>query len=331
MLHNAPMKHIRQASRAWLWRACATFSLALAAGLPPSASAQEEEPGRVVVDEEEAERALERSLVVTGALLLPPGRIEVAPSVTYLRDEGDATIVLPEGIVADLDQNIDEVIADLNLRMGLPFGTQLELGLPYRWRQVESVTRIDFSPVEASSDSASGIGDLRVGFAAGLLRERAWRPDLIARLTWISATGSTRDEEVPLGSGFHQLRGSLTAVKRQDPLVFVGSLAYEHVFEDDDVRPGDSISPAATAFLAVSPETSLRFGVAQEFQRKTEVNGQRIDGSDRTAAVLELGASSLLGRGVLLDVTAGIGITEDAPDFVFGVSLPIQFSLPLFY
>jgi hypothetical protein len=34
---------------------------------------------------------------------------------------------------------------------------------------------------------------------------------------------------------------------------------------------------------------------------------------------------------MLLDVDVGIGLTDDAPDYVISVSLPIQFNLPFMY
>ena len=44
-------------------------------------------PGQVTATEEEAERALERSLVATGVLLLPFGQVEVEPIASYVRQE----------------------------------------------------------------------------------------------------------------------------------------------------------------------------------------------------------------------------------------------------
>ena len=42
-----------------------------------------------------------------------------------------------------------------------------------------------------------------------------------------------------------------------------------------------------------------------------------------------IGASSILGRGILLDVSGGIGLTSDAPDYFVQVALPIRFDLPI--
>ncbi len=47
-------------------------------------------PGQIEADEEAAERALERTLVVTGALLLPFGKAEIQPSFAYIRSQQDA-------------------------------------------------------------------------------------------------------------------------------------------------------------------------------------------------------------------------------------------------
>lgn len=82
------------------------------------------EPGRVVADEDAAERALERSLVETGALLLEPGQVEVTPGVTYSYSEADAVVALDDGgpIAAGRQVLRQETLqAELDLRFGLPF------------------------------------------------------------------------------------------------------------------------------------------------------------------------------------------------------------------
>ncbi|HEX9206683.1 MAG TPA: hypothetical protein VF851_00475, partial [Steroidobacteraceae bacterium] len=66
----------------------------------------------------------------------------------------------------------------------------------------------------------------------------------------------------------------------------------------------------------------------QTFSDDDKVDGMVVDGSDRVSAVLNLGASSLLAPGVLLQVHAGVGLTEDAPDYTFSISLPVRFDLP---
>lgn len=292
------------------------------------AASSERAPGAVVVEEEAAERALERSLTREGALLLPPGVLEVEPSFTYARRE-DATprFVTSDGVVfaGKTERSADSLTADLALRLGLPWDSQLEIGFPSRWRKVESAISVGFTPTDSSSQSGTGLGDVRVGFATTLLREGLWRPDLVGRLTWDTDTGKTQDNGVSLGGGFHELRGSLTAIKRQDPVAFVGGLSYQHTFEKDQLRPGRAISANFGSFIALSPETSLRLLLSGAHQKETEFFGRKIGGSDQTVVTFVVGGSTLLARGTLLNLSAGIGLTDDADDFSITLSLPIRF------
>ena len=57
-------------------------------------------------------------------------------------------------------------------------------------------------------------------------------------------------------------------------------------------------------------------------------DGNEIAGSDQVIGTFVIGASATLSARVLLDVTAGIGLTEDASDYFVRFSLPIQFDLP---
>ncbi|MDZ7662954.1 transporter [Thiohalophilus sp.] len=285
-------------------------------------------PGKVVVEEGEAERALERSLTSEGALLLRAGRMEVEPSLTYTRDTDNTPSLATVGgntAAVRLERNSDSLTVDLAIRLGLPFDSQLEFGVPYRWRSVEQVTSVGFSPVATSSDSASAVGDFRIGVAKTLLREGLWQPDLIGRITWDTASGDDAENGVSLGGGYDEVRGSLTAVKRQDPIAFVTGLSYQHVFENNDVQPGASYTTSLSGVVALSPETSVSLGVSGGYQEEFEIDGQEREGSDSVLGRLNLGASTLLAPGVLFNVSTGIGLTEDSDDFSVTFSVPIQF------
>lgn len=317
---------------------CAVLSAgeADAAELPDAVPARDESPappGQVIVDEEAAERALERSLVEFGGLLLRPGRIEIEPSLRYARREDVFPgIVTRDGetFLGQREHHVDDLTAGIAVRLGLPFDSQLEVELPYHWRRVESVDTVAASPFGATTASGSGPGNLRVGLARTLFREEGWRPDLIGRLSWDTRSGRAGDGGIPLASDFHAVQGSLIAIKRQDPLVFAGGLAYEHVFERRGVQPGAAIAPSLGAFVALSPETSIRLVASQTFREKTRVDGERIAGTREQAATLTIGASSLVARGVLLDVSLGIGLTTDAEDYSLRIALPIRLDKRLF-
>lgn len=291
-------------------------------------------PGEFDVAEEDIDRALERTLVQTGVLLLPFGQAEIEPYFNYTREENNVPVLFADGgRIGTGQQEVrrNEFVTGQSLRVGLPFDSQVELDLPYRYVDQSVVTPVGFGQREDENGTGSGLGDLRVGVAKTLLRENGgWWPDLVARVTWDTGTGNTTDNDVVLGGGFNELRGSLTAVKRQDPLAFVGGLSYEKSFENNDVAPGDEIGFSLGTVLAASPATSLRMALNQTFTSNTEVDGEEIDGSDDVIGTATLGASVVLGRGVLLDVAADIGLTDDAPDYAARASLPIRFNLPVY-
>jgi hypothetical protein len=294
------------------------------AGPPPA------EIGAIEATEQEVERALERALVQTGALLLPAGTAEIEPSFSYSRQEEDAPVFVSE----DGEQSLaagkarsDSLEAGLALRVGLPLDSQFQIDVPYLYEDDSTVTQTALAAPREESRDSSGFGDVGVILSKALLRERGWRPNLFGSVQWDTDTGETEDG-IPLGSGFHELSGTLTASKRQDPLVFVLDVAYTTSLEDNDVDPGDQISFSIGTLLAASPETSLRFFLSQSFVDEVEVGGREIPGSDQVVGTFVIGASSIVSARVLLDVTAGIGLTEDASDYFVRVSLPIQFDLP---
>ena len=327
-------KHSTDCRRPLATRAAGTV-LALAAFVPVTASAQEaREAGRFEVDPEAAERALERTLTAEGALLLPPGRVEIEPSVQYTRRESDGIVFdrAPNGVTnfGEVEVERDETRIGLDLRVGLPLNAQLEVGLPYQFVGSET-TRIDFATGrQTESSSGSGLEDVTVGVAATVLRERGWRPDVVARVTWDGKTAKETDDDLLLSQSFHELRGSLTFLKRQDPLAFVGSVFYETAFEDDGIEPGDRYGFGLEAVLAASPDTSLRVGFQQSFSSDTEVDGRTVSNSGETQGILLVGASTILGDGVLMNITAGAGLSDDAPEYFIRLSLPFRPAATLF-
>ncbi len=287
-------------------------------------------PGQFEVDEEAAERALERALVVTGALLLPFGQADIQASFTYIRSQAEAPIVFfeqGERLIASQEVHGNTFNGNLFLRVGLPFDSQLEVGIPYRYVEQAVVTEVGFGARAETQAHGSGFGDLRFGLAKGLLRERNGWPSLIGRVTWNTDLGETSDDGFALGGGFNELQGSLTMTKRQDPLVFIGGASYGTTFEKEGINPGDQLSFSVGALLAASPETSLSVILNQTFVNEQEVGDRALRGSDAVIGTLSFGASSIIGRGKFLGLSAGIGLTDEAPEYSVGISLAARFGL----
>ncbi|HYC48211.1 MAG TPA: transporter [Burkholderiales bacterium] len=293
------------------------------------------EPADTEDEEEALARALERSLVLSGGVLLPAGRREITPAVRYDYNRRSGLAVVG-GAIAPRDVRRDNAAASLGFKLGLPWSSQLELTVPYGYQQIESVTA-----GVPSSARDSGLGDVQAGVSKQLLTESGRRPGLLANVTWQKATGRSglaflgspaaplAAPATSLGLGYDAFSTTLTAVKRSDPLVFLGSLSHSFNRSDSvngfNVDPSDTNSAAVRAIFAASPSVSLRGGFTLARTGNTKLNGVTIQGSRQNAALLELGGSVTFSRKTLLDVTVAAGLTQDSPDYLLGVALPIRF------
>jgi len=292
---------------------------ARAAAPTPNAS---EEAGAA----DEGARALERALVREGGLVLPNGVREIEPRFQYTyRGTQGLNVVAINGIgqVALQDVRRDEVEGSLALRAGLPWNLQVEARVPYLWIDQNRAT----SSAATQTEQVSGWGDVELSVAKQLTTAR--RGGLLGSLMWKAPTGRFEIGRLSPGSGFHQLQAALNVVAREDPLVFFLSPSYSWIFKREqngvNVDPGDAIGLKAGTLLAASPETSLRGSVELSRTGRTRIAGAAVPGSDTTVGVLEFGLSKVLSRRTLLDVSFGIGVTPDTPDFRLRIALPIRF------
>jgi hypothetical protein len=289
-------------------------------------------PGQVTATEEEAERALERTLTAEGALLLPYGQVEVEPSFSYTRRHVNVSALATlNGVIVPVNQEVrdNEFQPSVFARVGLPFDAQLEANVPYEIIERERVADVGGVTRVARSATGSGNGDFSVGLAKTVLREKNWWPDLIARVTWNTPTGQAQDNRVALGGGFNEIIGQVVALKRQDPLAFVAGASYQKTLNQvRGIEPGNEAEFFLGTFLATSPNTSLQVSLDQTFADDAKFKGNKIKDSDQVSSTLNLGISSILARNVLLQLVGGVGLTPDAPDYSVTVSLPIRFDVP---
>jgi hypothetical protein len=288
---------------------------------PPKPTASEQ-----AAREDEGARALERTLVREGGLVLPRGVIEVEPRLqyTYSGSQGISAVSVG-GLIEIVQQDIrrNELEASVGIRMGLPASFQADVRVPYAGANENRA----IPNAVSDSERVSGWGDVELGLTKQILVER--RGGLLASLFWKSASGRHELGRLSPGSGFPHLQAALTAVRREDPLVYFASATYTRVFEREksgsEVDPGDAIGLRAGTLLAASPETSLRAAFELSRTGRTAVAGVDVPGTDATLGILELGLATLVTRRTLLDIHLGIGVTADAPDFRLRLALPIRF------
>jgi hypothetical protein len=293
---------------------------------PPAA--QKPAPGEFSVSEEAAQHALERALVETGALVLQPGKLELVPSITYqfkqVSQPGQIVLTTTGGVL--VTENVarsTQLEAGALLRVGLPWDSQAEINLPYDYKRFSVASRVLGFGLSEQTTAAMGFGDPTLSLTKQVIREGEWWPGIFASGTWDSNFGQTK-KGIALGTGFNEFKAGVTAIKRQDPLVFTAGFTYQTALKNHDVAPGDQYTSAVGMLLAVSPETSLRFAQQLTFAGKTNVGGKPIPGSDQTSGIFTIGLLSILGRGLVADFSASIGETRDAPDLSVRLGFPIR-------
>jgi hypothetical protein len=256
-------------------------------------------------EDEETTRALERTLVQQGGLVLRPGVYELEPQLGY--SHWDKT--RPPLRSAWL--------AGLNFRAGLGWDSQVQVRVPYL--HVSSV---------AGSETA--LGDIDVVVSRELSRDSGRWPGLVAAVGWTSRTGKDGfGGGAPTGGGFNVVQAGLTAVKRQDPLVFYGGLSYAGALSREvggvKVQPGDTLGVRFGGILAASPHSSVTLGMNYGFVGETRLNGQGVFDSDTVLGTLQIGVATVLSRRMLLNLTGDLRITGNVPDFRLTATLPIRF------
>jgi hypothetical protein len=289
-------------------------------------------PATAQADDEANLEALSQILLQRGGLVLPPWRYEVIESAAYSNRivQGLALVQTPEGIPTVADQRLreDQFRASLALRLGLPLSSQIEVFLPYNWIRRSRALGDGSSAV----NKGYGIGDLEVALSHQFLREKDGLPALIGGVSWRIPTGEdpfkARLATIATGSGTHQLRGRLTAVKSIDPVVFFGTMSYAHEFATTQnfgrVQTGDAYGLQLGMALALNPDTSMTFGLNQEWRARTKLDKEAVPGTDTVASSLLLGIGQVLTDNLLLDVSFGIGLTRDSPDYIFQITLPLR-------
>ncbi len=317
-------------------RTAATQTTAVATATPPAASAPTTvsagAAGANQGDDAVALQALSRGLVERGALLLPKGSFEISPSISYnhTQKQGLVLVDTPEGISTVSDQRLrdDGLEWAATARLGLPWRSQIQVRVPYAWKRDASALG-DGTEI---SHHDTHLGDVELELSHQFLVEKGSLPAVIGAVSWRFPTGTdpfrTPVTSIASGGGTHQVTGRVTALKTIDPLVFFTTVSYSANLSREErfgrVHPGDTAAWQLGALLAVSPETSLNFGFAQQFKRRTRVDGVSIAGSDGVAAIAQLGVDQVVSARTLLDISLGLGVTRDAPDYQLLISLPIR-------
>ncbi|QSP93565.1 transporter [Marinobacter salinisoli] len=148
-------------------------------------------------------------------------------------------------------------------------------------------------------------------------------------------------EQLSTGSGYYSIAGGASVSKVLDPVVIFGSLSVTYNFSVDGldqvrgarrliaVDPGFSLSGSAGFAYSLSYDISLSVSTQFSYSDETVLTfsqGGRAVAQDQMSGFLSMSLGTRVSDTTIVNTSVGIGLTEDAPDFSLGVSLPIDFS-----
>lgn len=149
------------------------------------------------------------------------------------------------------------------------------------------------------------------------------------------------NEQLSTGSGYYSVGGGVSLSKVLDPVVVFGSISatYNLPAEDlqqvrgarllQEVEPGFGLSGSAGFAYSLSYDISLSISAQLSYSDETVLtfsNGDQAMAQDQMTGFLSMSLGTRISDTTIVNTSLGIGLTEDAPDFSLGVSLPINFS-----
>lgn len=286
------------------------------------------------------QKAFEQRLNREGGMLLAPFHLTYEPSITYSHASYDSIVVdgftvYPVLVVGDIvaeKVRRDIVTNNHTFRLGLPGNTQFDLVIPLGYEHKRSF-RDDGSH---QSYETNGLGDVLLALNYQLIDRSNFWPDTVVGVSWKSRSGEdpyklSNTNAPALGTGFDTWGISMTSITVADPMVLFGGIAATYTPGRDKpighVKPGESFSINLGMALSLNLESSLSFSYSYNYTLETEVDKRKIYGSDQTTSTFGIGFSRAKSDLYAMDLDLAIGLTRDATDFQFTISLPFEFSL----
>ena len=148
-------------------------------------------------------------------------------------------------------------------------------------------------------------------------------------------------EQLSTGSGYYSVSAGASLSKVLDPVVVFGSLSASWNLPETDLQqvrgarlllelePGMGLSGSAGFAYSLSYDISLSISTQLSYTDETILtfsDGTRAVAQDQMTGFLSMSLGTRVSDTTIINTSLGIGLTEDAPDFSLGLSLPINFS-----
>jgi hypothetical protein len=239
----------------------------------------------------------------------------------------------------------------LTARYGVSSRFELEGKVPYVYSSTSTLTRPLATPSVTDSQfdsSGHGLGDVELG---ARYQMNAFRGDNLVGIAGLRVrlpTGkgtfdvdydpfTNLQTENPTGTGFYSVQPGVQFVYPSDPAVFFGGLAYTYSFSHDSgkgfgtIRPGAVFDMNFGMGLALNERASFSFGfqlsaVGSATQSGDVAPGKTLTPSGtQTLGTARFGLTYAFSRRTALNLTLGIGVTNETPGLELTARVPISF------
>jgi hypothetical protein len=207
-------------------------------------------------------------------------------------------------------------------------------------------------PLVAKFDTEEEITNFSVGDLSGTVRWQPWGivPGEISKTLFGSLKLKTGDspyevdpnKHLASGSGFYSLSGGGSISKVMDPVVLFGSGTYSYNFSETDlnqvrggqilkeVHPGSSVSGSMGFAYSLSYDVSLSVSFQASYNDETrfvlQSAGRETSSTvgSQVTGIMNFALGVRVSPKTITNVNIGFGMTESAPDFMVGFSMPID-------
>lgn len=289
-----------------------------------------------------------------GGVLTKKDTLIVEPSFEYTFNGNnrvflDAFTFLPSiaiGLIDIREVKRHTLVGSLASRYGITDRLEVEVRLPYVYREDSQRSRaVSVGVGEDQIFNASGndIGDIELSTRYQLTGGSNGWPILIGNLATTIPTGKSPFDvefvqstagavfptELPTGSGFFSFQPSITALYPSDPGVFYGNLSYSYNMETNEnvgkVDPGDTLGLSFGMGFALNARSSFSIGYSHKHVFDSEINGLAINGSELNIGQLLIGYSFKYSPKTNINLSLGIGTTDDSQDARLNLRVPMSF------
>lgn len=203
-------------------------------------------------------------------------------------------------------------------------------------------------PFLAKYDTERDLSTYSLGDVSASLRWQPWSSERGRPVTTLFATlglptgdspyDVSLDDGLATGNGYYSLGVGANMSYVIDPVVLFGSLGYTYslpIRDADQVRggrlleevePGSSLSLSMGFAYALSYDVSLATSLqmAHNLAPTFKFSDVTLEGNEQTSAVMNFSLGLRTAPNTIVNVNAGFGMTEDSPDVLLGISMPLD-------